>query len=105
VTRDEGQHAASARAEPAEKYRPPALVEIGPASEVTPRHQAAASSRREEGAWLRNLLAACQHALNDLRTTDSSDVQLPITDLERLCEKVQRHLDRLAAQEEASQTR
>jgi hypothetical protein len=96
-------------AEAALKYRLPALGGVGPASELTPGHRAAASptasSQREEEAWLRNLLAACRHALNDLRTTDRSDVQLPITDLARLCEKVQRHLDRLAAQEGASQTR
>jgi hypothetical protein len=107
ATADEGKHAGSARGEPALKYRP--LVQIGPASELTPGHQAAtsptASAWREEEASLRNLLAACEHALNDLRTTDSSDVQLPIVDLERLCEKVQRHLDRLAAQEDDSQTR
>jgi hypothetical protein len=109
ATADEGQHAASAGAEPTEKYRPPALVRIGPASELTPGPQAAASptasSRREEEAWLRDLLAVCQHARDDLRTTDRSDVQLPITDLERLCEKVQRRLVRLAAQEDPSQTR
>jgi hypothetical protein len=48
----------------------------------------AGSSTREEQAWLRNLIVSRREALNDLRTTDRSDVHFPVADLERLGEKV-----------------
>jgi hypothetical protein len=50
----------------------------------------------QKEAWLRNLLDACKHALDDLRETESVSVQSLVTDLERVCAKVQRHLDGIA---------
>ncbi len=88
MTADERQAAATERAGSA-TYSPPALRQLAPASE-------AASLGVEEEAWLRNLLAACHRALHDLRQTGSAAAQAPITDLEQLRVKVQRHLDRLA---------
>jgi hypothetical protein len=64
----------------------------------------AGSSTREEQAWLRNLIVSRREALNDLRTTDRSDVHFPVADLERLGEKGLARPVHLAAPEDASQT-